>query len=310
MGKFWQDVRILESINWAAASVTLLRVALIVILATLAAGLLQRLIRLFRERLARGMSDTEEIKRAETLARAFRYMSSVVITLIAGMLILAELGVSIAPILGAAGVVGLAAGFAAQSLIKDYFNGLIILLENQIRQGDVVEAGGRSGLVEELTLRYVRLRDDEGNVHFIPNSAITTVSNKSRDFARAVVDAGIAYREDVDHALAVMARVGVAMRADGTFGPKILDALEIIGVNELAGSAVILRCRFKVKPLEQWNVKREFLKRLKRAFDAEGIEIPFPHLTVYAGQLKDGSAPAFRVRSAAEDPPAAPARRG
>ena len=306
MSEFWQDLKILDAINWAAVSATLLRVSLIVILATAASIMLRRLSRLLWAQITRGISDPEQVKRAKTLGRAFHYVTSVAIVLIAGMLILAELGVSIAPILGAAGVVGLAAGFAAQSLIKDYFNGLIILLENQIRQGDVVEAGGKSGLVEELTLRYVRLRDYDGNVHFIPNSAITTVMNMSRDFAKAVVDAGIAYREDVDHALAVMARAGAEMRKDAVFGPKILEDLEIVGVDAWADSAVILRCRFTVKPLEQWNVKREFLKRLKRSFDEENIEIPFPHLTVYAGESKDGSAPAFRVLSTAGNPPAGP----
>ncbi len=309
MNEFWQGVKILESINWAAVSATLLRVGLIIVLAAVAAALLRKLIRLLRAQISRGIADPERLKRTETLGRALRYMASVVISLIAGMLILSELGVSIAPILGAAGVVGLAAGFASQSLIKDYFNGFILLLENQIRQGDVVEAGGKSGLVEELTLRYVRLRDYDGHVHFIPNSAITTVSNMSRDFAKSVVDAGIAYREDVDRALAVMARTGADLRKDAVFGPKIIEELEIVGVNEWADSAVILRCRFTVKPLEQWNVRREFLKRLKRAFDAAGIEIPFPHLTVYAGQLTDGSAPAFRVLSAAEKPPPGPASR-
>jgi len=295
MGEFGQHLKILESINWSAVTATALRVSLIIILAAVATRLLQRLIRLLRERLTRNVHDAEQVKRAETLGRAFRYIVAVVVSLIAGMLILSELGVSIAPILGAAGVVGLAVGFGAQSLIKDYFTGFFLLLENQVRQGDVIEAGGKSGLVEEVTLRYVRLRDYDGIVHFVPNNLITTVSNMSRGFAQSVVDVGVAYREDVDEALEIMREVGAQMRRDGAFGPKILDDLEIAGVDKWADSAVILRCRFKVQPLEQWNVRREYLRRLKKAFDTHGIEIPFPHLTVYSGQLKNGSASPFHL---------------
>jgi small conductance mechanosensitive channel len=197
-------------------------------------------------------------------------------------------------------VVGIAVGFGAQSLVKDYFTGFFILLENQIRQGDVVQVADKSGLVEEITLRYVRLRDYDGNVHYVPNGLVTTVTNMSRGFAQSVIDVGIAYREDVDEAFEVMRAVAAELRADAVFAPRILDEIEIAGVEKWADSAVVLRCRFKVAPLEQWNVRREFLRRLKQAFDARGIEIPFPHLTVYAGVGKDGAAPGFHVRTAAE----------
>jgi small conductance mechanosensitive channel len=244
------------------------------------------------------MDDHEQVKRAETLGRVFRYIVAVIILVLATTLILSELGIAVAPILGAAGVIGLAVGFGAQSLVKDYFAGFFILLENQMRQGDVVDIAGKAGLVEEITLRYVRLRDYDGNVHFVSNGLITTVTNMSRGYAQSVVDVGVAYREDTDEAVAVMCETGAQMRADPAFGPKILDELEIAGVDKWADSAVILRCRFKVQPLEQWNVRREFLRRLKKAFDARGIEIPFPHVTIYAGVAKDGSAAPFRVRGA------------
>src|SRR5262249_7473058 len=152
-------------------------------------------------------------------------------------------GVSIAPMLGAAGVVGLAVGFGAQSLIKDYFIGFFILLENQVRQDDVIEAAGKSGLVEEVTLRYVRLRDYDGVVHFIPNHLITPISNMSRGFAHAVIDVGVAYREDIDEVLALMRREGEQLRHDEAFAPRILDELEVAGVDKWAESAIILRCR-------------------------------------------------------------------
>lgn len=279
--------------------VTLLRLVLIAAAAWIVLGVTQRLIRLFRERLTRRMEDREQVKRAETLGRVFRYLAEVIVVVVAITLILSELGVAIAPILGAAGVIGLAVGFGAQSLVKDYFAGFFILLENQMRQGDVVDIAGKAGLVEEITLRYVRLRDYDGNVHIVSNGLITTVTNMSRGFAQSVVDVGIAYREDTDEAVGVMRETGAGMRADPVFGPKILDDLEIAGVDKWADSAVILRCRFKVQPLEQWSVRREFLRRLKKAFDARGIEIPFPHMTVYAGVARDGSAPPFRVHDAA-----------
>jgi small-conductance mechanosensitive channel len=228
-----------------------LRVVLIVIAAFVLVRVMRRLIRLIHDRVARRVDDPEAVKRAETLSRVFRYFVVVAVCLVAGMLILTELGVSVAPVLGAAGVVGIAVGFGAQSLVKDFFTGFFILLENQIRAGDVVEIVGKSGLVEEITLRYVRLRDYEGNVHYVPNGLITTVSNMSRSYAHAVIDIGVAYREDVDQAFAVMREVATEMRADPTFGPKILDDLEIAGVERWADSAVILRSRFKVAPLEQ-----------------------------------------------------------
>ncbi|NMM26588.1 MAG: mechanosensitive ion channel [Glaciimonas sp.] len=194
-------------------------------------------------------NDPEDLKRIETLGRVFHYISSVVIYVVAGMVVLSELGVSIAPILATAGVLGIAVAFAAQSLIKDYFNGIFPLLENQVRQGDVIAVGGKAGLVEEVTLRYVRLRDYDGNVHFIPNGIITTVTNMSRGFAFAVVDVGVAYREDTDEVMHLMLQVGENLRKDETIGPKIMEDMEMAGVDKLDQSAVIIRCRFKVLPL-------------------------------------------------------------
>lgn len=250
---------------------------------------------MLRIRIAQRLDQPEQVKRAETIGRALRYINTVALSLIAGVLILSELGVAVAPILGAAGVVGLAIGFGAQTLVKDYFTGFFLLLENQLTTGDVVEVGGKSGLVEDVTLRFVRLRDYDGNVHYVPNGQITTVTNMSRGFSHAVVDIGIAYRESVDDAFDIMRRVAAEMRDDAVFAPKTLEDLEIAGVERWADSAVQLRWRFRVRPLEQWNVRREYLRRLKRAFDEHGIEIPFPHVTLYAGVNKDGNAAAFRV---------------
>jgi moderate conductance mechanosensitive channel len=280
---------------WGPAVATTVRIVLILVATWIAVAVANRMIRLLRTRIASRFEDPEQIRRAETIGRVLRYVASVVISLIAVVLVLSELGIAVAPILGAAGVVGLAVGFGAQSLVKDYFTGLFLLLENQVTKGDVVEVGGKAGFVEDVTLRYVRLRDYGGNVHYFPNGEITVVTNMSRGFAQALIDVGIAYRENVDEAFEVMRQVGREMRADAAFGKKILDDLEIAGVERWGDSAVELRCRFKVLPLEQRGVRREFLRRCKQAFDEHGIEIPFPHLTVYAGVDKAGEAPPFRL---------------
>lgn len=229
----------------------------------------------------------DEIARVETLARVFRGTATIVIFVVAGTLVLDALGISIAPILATAGVAGLAIGFGAQSLIKDYFTGFFLLLEDQVRQGDIVEISGKAGVVEEVTLRYVRLRDGDGYVHFIPNGEIRLVSNRTRGFTRAVVDVGVGYGVDVEQALGVMREVGKAMRADAQWASRVADDIEILGVERLGDSAVVLRCQLRVMPPnEQWNVKREFQKRLKKAFDERGIEIPFPQLTVHVPSRK------------------------
>ncbi len=257
------------------------RIVLILLFAWILIAVLQRGIRALRIRIASRFDDREAVKRAETLGRVARYIVAVVVNLVAGMLVLGELGVSLAPILGAAGVAGLAVGFGAQSLVKDFFTGFFLLLENQIRQGDVVKLGEHAGLVEEVTLRYVQLRDYEGHVHIVPNGMITSVINMSRGHAQAVMDVGVSYTTDLDRAMAVMHEVARQMREDPAHCGRILDDLEMAGVERWDDSAVVLRARLRVAPLEQWTVRREYLKRLKLAFDRAGIEIPFPQLTVH-----------------------------
>jgi len=289
-----------EVSEWKAFASTATSILLIVVLSMVVRAIAHRLIRSFRQYMQHRTGDPGRANRIETLGRTFRYITTVIIAIVAGTLILGELGISVAPILATAGVAGIAVGFAAQSLIKDYFNGFFLLLEDQIRQGEVVKIADVAGLVEAITLRYVRLRNFDGHVHYVPNGEIKVVVNLTREFAQSVIEIGVAYREDAEEALAVMMEVGQAMRADPVFGPKIIADTEMIGVERWDDSAVILRVRLKVLPLEQWNVRREFLKRLKKAYDERGIEIPFPHLTVYPGQAKDGSAPPLRVVSQAQ----------
>lgn len=271
--------------SWIGAhSATPLRIVGILFGAAMVLRLIHHFIPRLREVIARCQETNEDGQRVRTLSRVVRYTLTVATSIVAGLLVLGELGIAIAPILGAAGVVGIAIGFGAQSLVRDYFNGFFLLLENQIRIGDVVEAGGKSGVVEELTLRYLRLRDYSGNVHFVPNGAISMVTNMSVGFAYAVVDVGIAYKEDVSRATGVMRDVAAELRGAGDFSGRILEDMEVAGVDQWAESSVVIRCRFKVAPLEQWSVRRAYLERLKAAFDRQGIEIPFPHLKIVGGK--------------------------
>ena len=255
----------------AAASVVLILAA-----TWLALAVMNRGIRRFRTYLEARSVTPEHAKRVGTLCRAFRYLGSVAITVVAGMLLLNALGISIAPILATAGVAGIAIGFGAQTLVKDYFSGFFLLLEDQIREGDVVTVAGIGGLVEEVTLRYIRLRDFEGQVHFVPNSEIKIVSNRTRDFAHSLIRIGVAYREDTDEVLQVMREVGAELRSEPAWASRILGDLEVVGVDEWADSAVMLACRFKVVGIEQWSVRREFLRRLKKGVRRARHRDPFP----------------------------------
>jgi small-conductance mechanosensitive channel len=292
-----EQVLAVWGVGLAEFGVVSLRITVIVLVTWTLKRLLHKAVGGIKGQLTKGIDNAEDIKRADTLSRVVRYLISVVVTVVMVMLVLSEVGISLAPILGAAGVVGLAVGFGAQSLVRDYFGGFFLLLENQIRQGDVVTLGGHTGTVEEVTLRYMKLRDYAGVVYFIPNSQITTVINMSRDFGNAVLDIGVAYREDVDEVMDLMKQVAAELREDPVFGPRILDDLEVAGVNELGNSAVMLRARLRCRAQEQFGVRRELLRRMKKAFDAAGIEIPFPHMTIYAGEPKAGKATAFRIEN-------------
>jgi len=222
----------------------------------------------------RRAASPDELRRIDTVGRVFRYSAGVVVVLVAGMLILGELGISIAPILATAGVAGVAIGFGAQSLIKDYLSGFFMLVEDQIREGDIVEISGKAGEVEEVTLRYVRLRDAEGVVTFIPNGEIKMVINRTRSYAYAMIDAAIAGHHDVEPALKAMREVGESLRKDPVFSRAILGDFEVWGVDRWELWGLSLRGRIKVLPREKDTVRREFLKRLVGAFEANDIKGP------------------------------------
>jgi len=272
--------------------------------------LLAELVTSFVERkLAQSESKTGSAKaRAKTLLPLFRMTVIVIVTIVATMIVLSELGLDIAPLLAGAGVIGLAVGFGAQTLVKDIITGLFILLEDQIAVGDVVRIGNHAGLVEGLSIRTIRLRDLGGNVHTIPFSSVDTVLNMTKDFSYALFEIGVAYREDIDAITPVLEEIGAEMQAEAAFADKILAPIEVLGLDRFDDSAVIIKARIKTEPLQQWAIGREFNRRMKRRFDELGIEIPFPHRTIYQGE----ATPVFKGlgRTPKTASPAKPGRKG
>jgi small conductance mechanosensitive channel len=196
--------------------------------------------------------------------------------------------------LAGAGIAGLAIGFGAQSLVKDVISGFFIILEDQIRIGDVVNIAGVGGIVEAISLRTIRLRDIEGRVHIVPNGLIEVATNFTREWSRALVEIGVAYKEDVDRVIDVLKEVGEDLRNDPDFKDLILEPMTVQGLDSFGDSSVNIRIFFKTLPIKQWDVAREFRKRVKKAFDQRGISIPFPHRTIYmepggTGAAKTGS---------------------
>ncbi|MGV8091681.1 MAG: mechanosensitive ion channel family protein [Mangrovibacterium sp.] len=228
--------------------------------------------------------DMEAEKRLHTLMGILKKGSFVVIWLVFIMIFLKKFNIDIAPILAGAGIIGLAVGFGAQELVRDFISGFFILLENQIRMGDVVILNGTAGVVEDIQLRTVTLRDQSGTVHVFQNGKINTIANMTKGWSAMVFDIGVAYKEDLTKVMKVMKEVAEELRADEDFKQKILDPMEIYGLDNFGNSALIVKGRIKTKPGDQWTIGREYRKRLKEAFDKNHIEIPFPHQTIYWGE--------------------------
>ena len=255
-----------------------LRVLLIAALAYALIRAVTLLVARFEHEINRGtgLDALERAKRARTLGSLIRNVATVVLAGVAALMILRELGADIAPVLAGAGIVGLAVGFGAQTLVRDVISGFFLILEDQVRVGDVAAINGQGGLVEAINLRTIVLRDFDGTVHTFPNGAITTLANRSKDFSFYVIDLGIPYGEDPDRVVAVLNDVGAALQKDDRFGPHILAPLEVVGVDGFGDWAVLLKMRIKTMPLKQWEVGRELRKRILRAFGEHGIDIPFP----------------------------------
>jgi small conductance mechanosensitive channel len=278
----------------------LMGAAVSIVLVLVAALVLWEVISLFIEswlsRVEAGEMSAERGARFRTVLPLLRNALLVVLGVLVSLIVLSELGINIAPLLAGAGVVGLAIGFGSQKLVQDVITGVFILIEDTVAVGDVVTLDGHGGLVEAMSIRTIRLRDLEGNVHTVPFSQVGTVLNRTKEFSYYLMDVGVAYREDVDEVIAVLRQLLEELREDATYGPNILEPLEVLGVDRFDDSAVIVRARIKTLPIKQWFVGREFNRRMKKRFDELGIEIPFPHRTLYFGVDKEGLAPPVRVQ--------------
>jgi small conductance mechanosensitive channel len=260
----------------------LIRVAFILIAAWAAFWVLRRVAR----RIIKAVDDGDDTtmtaaeKRGHTVAQLVKSVGRIVILVIAALAIIGQF-LPIGPVLAAGGILGLAVSFGAQSLVKDVIAGFFILMENQFAVGDVIEAGGKSGVVERMTLRVAMLRDLRGVLHVIPNGQIATVSNLTRSWSRAVIEIGVGYGTDIDHAIAVFKDELALFRAEDKWASRFAGDSEVVGVEDLGEHAVVIRTLIRTAPGAQWDVAREFRRRIKKRLDAEAIEIPFPQRTVH-----------------------------
>ena len=275
-----------KTVNWAIETVPGL--FLIIIIFFIALWVMKVILRRLRKVIIASVHNDQENlvekeKRATTLINIARGTIIISLWAVFILIFLKQLGMDIAPILAGAGIVGLAVGFGAQELVRDGISGFFLLLENRIRTGDVVVINGTGGLVEGINLRTVTLRDLSGVVHTFQNGKIDTLANMTKDWSAMVFDIGVAYKENVDKVIEVIKDVGAKLKEDEEYKDKIMEPMEIFGLDKFGDSAVVIKARIKTYPIQQWVVGREFNKRLKVAFDASGIEIPFPHRTIYWG---------------------------
>jgi len=227
------------------------------------------------------LSAEEEVRREDTLIQIMSGTIKISTVVFVFLMILSEFGIDIAPLIAGAGVIGLAFGFGGQYLVKDVITGLFIILENQYRVGDVIEISGISGKVEDISLRVTILRDADGTVHHIPHGEVTTVSNMAKGFARVNMIIGVSYSDDLEKVQKVIDNVGIQLSEDPEFKDKIIDPIKFIRIDSFGDSSVNLKVLGETKPLAQWEVAGEMRIRLKRAFDKEGIEIPFPQTVIH-----------------------------
>jgi small conductance mechanosensitive channel len=276
-----------RSFEWAVTSgvrVLLIITAMLVMLALLRRGV-TKLSGLYQGTLP----IRAQIKRVDTLTHIVRDVARFVILFVGMTMILSEGGVDLKPLLAAAGLGGLAVGFGAQSLVKDLIAGFFILWEDSVRIGDVVEVAGVAGLVEEVELRTIKLRDVSGNLHVVPNGVIDKVKNLTKDYSYSVFDIGVAYRENPDDVMEVLQEIAGDVQRDSRFAHDILEPLEMLGVDQFKDSAVMIKCRIKTEPHKQWRVGREVNRRIRNTFKAKGIEIPFPYQPSYWDEPKKGT---------------------
>jgi small conductance mechanosensitive channel len=259
-----------------------LRLVLIVLFSVVLIRVTSLLVTRFEHEIAHGsgVDALERAKRVKTLGAVITKTVTTVITGVAMLMILELFSIDITPVLTGAGILGLAVGFGAQTLVRDVITGFLILLENQVRVGDVAAINGTGGLVEQINLRTIVLRDYDGTVHIFPNGAIATLSNRTKDYSYYVIDLSISYDTDPDDVIALLRQIGAELQADPAFGPAILAPIDIAGVDSFAESAIVIKLRVKTVPIKQWDVGRELRRRIKKTFAARGIELPRPQRVV------------------------------
>ena len=273
-----------------------LRIGLIFLVGYLGIRFLKIALKHLESILIKAGEATEEVpgatrKRITTLTGVLQTVVVGIVWSVVIVVFLEQIGLDITPILAGAGIVGLAVGFGAQNLVRDIISGFFLILENQIRVGDWAIINGTSGSVETITFRTVVLRDLSAVVHVFPNGSIETLSNMTKDWSAYVIDAGVAYKEDTDRVIEVMVQVAEEIRSEPKFAPMMIGPIEIFGVDNFGESEVTIKARLRTHPLKQWAVGREYRRRLKKAFDAAGIEIPFPQRTLNMGE----ASPAFNL---------------
>ncbi len=229
--------------------------------------------------------DTNEaIKRINTISKISHQVGGIVLWCIFILMLLAKINIDLGPLLASAGIVGFAIGFGAQELVRDYISGFFVLLEDQIRTGDMAIINDVTGLVEKIELRTITLRDPSGVVHVFQNGKINSLANMTKEWSATVLEIGVAYKEDIDNVMRVMREVGDIMSSETAYEDNMLNSVEVLGLDQFGDSAIIIKALIKTRPMQQWAIKREYQRRLKIAFDERGIEIPFPHLSIYAGE--------------------------
>jgi small-conductance mechanosensitive channel len=285
---FRQDLVALTVSTGTSIAQSGLRIVLVLLAGYVSVRFLRIAVRRLEEVLILAGERTELVpgatrKRVTTLTGLLLTLGHVAVWGVVAVICLDQIGLAVTPILAGAGIVGLAVGFGAQNLVRDVISGFFLVLEDQVRVGDVAVVNGTGGLVEAITFRTIVLRDLAGVVHVFPNGAITTLANMTKTWSGYVIDVGVAYKEDTDQVVEIMTEVAEDLRKDPRFGPSILEPIEIFGVDDFKASEVTIKARLKTLPIQQWTVGREYRRRLKKAFDARGIEIPFPHRSLYMG---------------------------
>jgi small conductance mechanosensitive channel len=287
---FWSEI-LQKAVTWGINELPgiIILIAALFILLRAAKYSVNRFKRLFLKRAEKdeNIDVTEAEKRINTLTGIILGGTQIALMTVFLIMIMSKFGLNIGPLLASAGILGLAIGFGAQELVRDYITGFFMLLENQIRTGDVAIINGTGGLVEKIEMRTITLRDFTGTVHVFQNGKINTLSNMTKEWSAMVFDIGVAYKEDVDQVMEIMKETGDELQKDPEHGPNIIEPIEVFGLDKFGDSALVIKARLKTKPIMQWTIGREYRRRLKKAFDQQNIEIPFPHTTVYWGEEID-----------------------